>query len=64
MKAKNKAKIKHLEMCISAMRTAAKSSNLTERLTAVELEVEFTERISAIKNAESEPELALASSTH
>lgn len=59
MTAKNKAKIKALEYCIAAMRTAAKTPNVTERLVAVELEAEFSERISAIKTADKEPEFAL-----
>jgi hypothetical protein len=59
MTPQNSAKIKTLEMAASAMRTAAKSRNIYERQAAVDLEVEFNERIEAIRIADREPELAL-----
>jgi hypothetical protein len=61
MTEKNKAQIKTLEMAVSAMRTAAKTRNIYERQAAVDLEVEFNERIEAIKKADKEPELSLHS---
>lgn len=59
MSLKNKAKIKVLEMAVSAMRMVAKSKNVHERQAAVDLEVEFTERIDHLRKADTEPELAL-----
>ena len=60
MTAKNKAKIKTLEMAVSAMRTAAKARDIRERLAAVELEAEFTERIEKLRAEDREPALPLA----
>lgn len=57
---KDKAKIKTLEMAVSAMRTAAKARDVRERLAAVELEAEFTERIEKLRAEDREPALPLA----
>ncbi len=60
---KTKAKIKTLEMAVSAMRTAAKARDIHERLAAVELEAEFTERIEALRKEDREPALPLSTGT-
>lgn len=57
---KDKAIIKTLEMAVSAMRTAAKARDVRERLAAVELEAEFTERIEKLRAEDREPAFPLA----
>lgn len=56
---RTKAKIKVLEMAVSAMRLAAKARDIHERLAAVELEAEFTERAEKLRTEDREPPLPL-----
>lgn len=56
---RTKAKIKVLEMAVSAMRLAAKARDINERLAAVELEAEFTERAAQLRAEDREPPLPL-----
>lgn len=60
---KTKARIKQLETAASAMRCAAKSRNIHERLAAVELEAEFVERIQRLRAGLREPELPMGNGT-
>ena len=57
MKDETKAKIKALEYCLSAIRQVQRAKDPREKLAAVELEVEFTERIEALRTADREPSL-------
>lgn len=62
MKDDTKAKIKALEYCISAIKQVQKAKDPREKLAAVELEVEFTERIEKLREVDRTPELALSES--
>lgn len=65
MKDETTARIRALEYCISAIKQVQKAKDPREKLAAVELEVEFTERIEALRKADKEPELVLqAAETH
>ena len=57
MKDDTKAKIKALEYCLSAIKQVQRAKDPREKLAAVELEVEFTERIEALKASDREPAL-------
>lgn len=60
MKDETKAKIKALEYCISAIKQVQKAKDPREKLAAVELEVEFTDRIEKLRESDRTPELALS----
>lgn len=53
-----KAEVKALEYCVVALRQVQKAKDPRERLAAVRLEVEFTERIEKLRLADREPALA------
>jgi hypothetical protein len=60
MKAITKAKINALEFMISSARVAQKTNDPRLKLEACTLELEFSERVAALKKSDKEPELALA----
>jgi hypothetical protein len=59
MKDKTKAKIEALQYCAAAIKQCQKSKNHYVRQAAIDLEVEFYERIEALKQADREPGLPL-----
>lgn len=61
MKDETKARIKALEFLISCIKQAQRAKDPREKLAAVELEVEFTERIEKLQASDREPELRLHS---
>ena len=60
MKASTKAKINALEFVISAAKVCQKTNDTMLKLEACKLELEFSERVEALKKADKQPELALA----
>jgi len=59
-----KAKIKALEYMVASAKHAQRTRDPRERLAAVELEVEFTERIERLRQLDVEPELPALTGTH
>lgn len=59
MKEDVKSKIKALEYCVVALKQVKNAKDPQERLSAVELEVEFTKRIERLKESDHTPELEL-----
>lgn len=55
-----KAEIKALDYCVFALKQVQKAKDPRERLAAVKLEVEFTERIDKLRASDRSPELALS----
>lgn len=64
MKDETKAMIKALEFLIASIKQVQKAKDPREKLAAVQLEVEFTERIENLRAADREPELALHGAGH
>lgn len=54
-----KAKIKALEYMVACAKQAQRTRDPRDKLAAVELEVEFTDRIEKLKLQDATPELAL-----
>lgn len=64
MKDETKAKLKALEYMVSCAKHAQRTKDPRDKLAAVELEIEFTDRISALRKADKEPELSLQTTEH
>lgn len=64
MDAETKAELKALEYMVSCAKHAQRTRDPHDKLAAVKLEIEFVERIAALKAREQQPELEGVAGVH